>query len=335
VILNSSHLVGNIGLGPQETSVFQKTNDTGVLDVDPTATPDLSNVGKDFTVSGGIVTVDLTQAGNDANTASAADAALTPTQTFGDITQSFTITGNGGVNVIALNSLNYNAQTLTLQGSANDVFIINVAGGFTFAQSQIVLTGGVTANQVLFNFPGSGAGVTLYKSSNVINGTFLAPERSIDYHNPASFNGAIIALNIDIHSNANLTGAAFTLPIVAPPASLTGYVTDQNGFGLLGVIVNLTGTDNEGNTVNRTATTDSTGFYQFMNLAPSDINNYRVSYQVSSLPSGYVPLQANAGTVNGNPDGTAESTATTISQVALAAGQNGINYDFLAINLNG
>src|SRR5262245_57857984 len=49
--LNSSHLVGNVGLGPQGTSVLQKTDIQGTAYVDPTSVPDLSNVGKDFIIS--------------------------------------------------------------------------------------------------------------------------------------------------------------------------------------------------------------------------------------------------------------------------------------------
>jgi hypothetical protein len=210
VIQNSSSVVGNVGLGPNETSTLQKSTDTGMLVVDPTASTSISS--KDFFVSGGIVTQSLSQAASDANAASAADAALTPTQTLGNLTASATITGNGGVNVISLNSLNYNSRTLTLVGGANDVFIFNVAGGFTFAQSNIALSGGVTANHVLFNFPTAGTTIDLYKSANVLAGTFLAPWRSVIYDNPATFNGAIIAQNIDIHSGADLTGATFTLP---------------------------------------------------------------------------------------------------------------------------
>jgi hypothetical protein len=73
-----------------------------------------------------------------------------------NVTGSLTIHDNGGMNVISISSLNYNSETLTLSGGASDSFIINVAGGWTFADSRITLNG-VAANQVVFNSPTAGA----------------------------------------------------------------------------------------------------------------------------------------------------------------------------------
>src|SRR5262245_27843686 len=174
LILNSSHLVGDVGLGPNATSVLQKTDVTGTFVADPSAQVDLSNYGGDFTVTGGVVVQTLSQAQADANAASAAYAALTPTQSFGSLTSSTTVVGNGGTNVIAVGSLAYNSKTLTISGGANDVFVFNVSGGFTFADSKIVLAGGVTASHVIFNFPTAGPTIKLSKSTNTVNGTFLA-----------------------------------------------------------------------------------------------------------------------------------------------------------------
>ena len=83
LILNSSHLVGNVGFGPNGTSVLQKTDVTGTFTADPSAQVDLSNAGKDFLASGGVTSQSLSQAEADANTASASYAALAPTQSFG------------------------------------------------------------------------------------------------------------------------------------------------------------------------------------------------------------------------------------------------------------
>ena len=227
--LNSSHLVGDVGLGPNGSSVLQKTDVNGTFVADPSAQLDLSNYGGDFTVTGGIVFQSLDQAQADANAASAAYAALPATQSLGNLTTSITVSGNGGTNVITLSSLSYNSRTLTLSGGADDVFVFNVSGGFTFANSQIALSGGVTANHVVFNFPTAGPTVKLSKSTNVVNGTFLAPQRDLIYHNPAGFAGAVIAHNINIHSDGNLEAARSARPMSAP-ASLSGFVyVDDNG----------------------------------------------------------------------------------------------------------
>jgi hypothetical protein len=288
--------------------------------VDPTATVSIST--KDFTATGGTVTQDLSQAVSDANAASAADAALTPTQSVGNLTANTSITGNGGVNVISVQSLSFNSNTLTLAGGANDVFVINVAGNFTFAQSNVVLTGGVTANHVLFYFPTAGGTIDLFKSSNVVVGTFLAPQRSVIYDNPASFTGAIIAQNIDIHSGADLTGATF-----AVPAGVSGFVFNgTQGRVMPGVQLTLAELVN-GQWVNvATTTTAGDGSYSFGGLQSG---TSQITETPPAIPPGFSSESTNssAGTVNGVTDGTSGTTA--IGNINLAGGNNGINYDFI------
>lgn len=103
--LNSSHLVGDVGLGPNGSSVLQKTDVTGTFVADPSAQVDLSNYGGDFTVTGGVISQSLGQAQADANAASAAYAGLAPTQSFGSLTNSTTVFGNGATNVITVGSI--------------------------------------------------------------------------------------------------------------------------------------------------------------------------------------------------------------------------------------
>jgi hypothetical protein len=119
-----------------------------------------------------------------------------------------------------------------------------------------------------------------------------------------------------------------------PPASISGFVlfdtnmdgmidTGDTGFG--GVVVTLTGTDNLGHTVTETAVTDATtGFYQFTNLLPG---TYALS---GSLVNGYDYGQAAVGTVNGNPDGTAQNP-DLLNNIGLNAGDVGFDYDFLLV----
>ena len=130
----------------------------------------------------------LMQVDNDALSASAAAKALRPTQTFGSITKATTIFGNGGQNVIRING--DIKKNLTLSGSANDTFIINVTGTLTLGGSDaIALSGGVTANNVLVNFSGTGGTISTHVG-NVINGTMLAPTYSFDLD--GVFDGSII-----------------------------------------------------------------------------------------------------------------------------------------------
>ena len=325
LILNSSHLVGNVGLGPNGTSTLQKTDITGQFIGDPSAQVDLSKTAKDFLVSGGITFESLSQAQADANAASASYAALAPTQSFGNLTTSITITATQSTNVITIDSLAYNSKTLTFSGTADQLFVVNVAGGFTFADSKIVLTGGVTADHVIFNFPTAGPTIQLYKSTNVVNGTFLAPNRSLIYHNPASFTGALIAQNLNIHSNANLTAAPFTgLPPSEGSASLSGFVyfdanqdiEDGINFGIQGVAIQLYGFNDLGEEVIRVTYTDNTGAYSFAGLRAG---TYSI---IQTQPEGFNDGKDYLGSLGGM-QGDDE-----FAEIRLGAGDNGVDYIF-------
>jgi choice-of-anchor A domain-containing protein len=104
-----------------------------------------------------------------------------------------------------------NSDVLQLTGDASDYFLFNVTGDFLFSQSEVRLTGGLTADHVIFNFPNAST-IDLNKSANIFNGTILAPNLTTDliYHNPAIFNGSIIANHISVHSDFNLNHVGFT-----------------------------------------------------------------------------------------------------------------------------
>jgi hypothetical protein len=166
---------------------------------------------------------------------------------------------------------------------------------------------------VLFNFPTAGPQIDLAKSTNVVNGTFLAPQRSLVYHNPAAFNGAVIAKNLDLHANANLNNGDAS----PAPSSLSGFVDQVGGVPVVGVTLVLS--DAGGNTV-ATTTTAADGSYSFAGLGAG---TYTITLVVSTSTS----VASQAGTVNGSVDGTA--VGSQISAIGLAAGQDGVQYDFL------
>src|SRR5205814_1513573 len=85
-----------------------------------------------------------------ARQASSFAAALTPTLSLGNVTGALTVNGNGGTNVINMTALSLNNANLTLNGGPNDLFYINITGGFSLnGTAQINETGGSLANQVL------------------------------------------------------------------------------------------------------------------------------------------------------------------------------------------
>jgi choice-of-anchor A domain-containing protein len=94
------------------------------------------------------------------------------------------------LNVICLNSINLTKAAITLNGNSTDLFVINVTSptaGFILASSQIVLSGELTADRVIFNFPGTGGMLNIFKNDTVFMGTLLAPQRDIVIDNPAVF----------------------------------------------------------------------------------------------------------------------------------------------------
>jgi hypothetical protein len=176
LILNTSMIFGDVAIGEGGAQGdIQKTTINGTLFVDPQATPpDIT--GKNTVITGGINnSVQLNTAVQDAFNASSTYAALGGTpHTFGS-----TETINAGV--YSTSAFNLNGVVLTINGTASQTFVVNVAGGsdFVFSQSQIVLTGGITASNVLFNVLGTGDSVTLQKSNSTFQGTLLAPNDKI------------------------------------------------------------------------------------------------------------------------------------------------------------
>jgi fibronectin-binding autotransporter adhesin len=146
----------------------------------------------------------LTTAVSNAQSASSSAAALTATTSVsgGDIdvnnaSESVTVNATGAQTVLDVSSITLNGGNLTLHGTANDVFIVNITGSgglVTDGASNILLTGGLTAYNVLFNVEtAGGTGVTIQSSTPaVINGTILALNTGVQV-NDDTLNGALIA----------------------------------------------------------------------------------------------------------------------------------------------
>src|SRR5262249_14197903 len=108
------------------------------------------------------------------------------------------------------------------------------------------------------------------------------------------------------------------------PAGLSGYVyvdANNNGVkdgsesGISGTQVTLSGTDDLG-PVSRTATTDSSGFYQFTNLRPG-------TYSINETqPSNYLDGKDTIGSQGGTAGN------DQLSSIALASNVQGINNNF-------
>jgi hypothetical protein len=152
-------------------------------------------------------------------------ATLAPIASINDT--SATITSTGAVNVIDIGAIDIKSDTITLSGRVGftDTFIIRVTGNFAVDQSTIALAN-TTAAHVLWYFPTAATDIDIVKAETIFNGTILAPfttsSKPVIYHNPATFNGAIIARDINVHSDFNITHVAF-VPEPATGALLVGF----------------------------------------------------------------------------------------------------------------
>lgn len=199
----ATNIYGDVGLGPYSNGTAEKATIHGNFYVDSRST---TSIHSDLIVTGTrFNNQNLAPAVADAFAASAYFHSLTPQQTYGDIGGSFTFTGTSGRNVISLGSVN-EQETLTISGPANSQFVFNISGGFILNGGTITLTGGVTPDNVLFNFNGTGNGVNLFKPVGYAQGIFLAPQRDIIL-DKATLVGAVIGGGngrFVIHSGATL-----------------------------------------------------------------------------------------------------------------------------------
>ncbi len=142
-----------------------------------------------------VSTRSLDQAVTDAIAANHFAAGLAATQSLGnlDVSGQYTITGNGGLNVISLNSVTLHGDgILTLQGSATDRFVFNITAGSynQSSKSTVVLSGGLTPDNILWNFVGGGQGANVHSSGQAF-GTFLSPDRTFSIDDSVLFGAAI------------------------------------------------------------------------------------------------------------------------------------------------
>jgi hypothetical protein len=189
----------DVGIGNSGTINFSGGGQiNGALNYSSSAT---LNTGGN-TISGGTHQIDFTAVQHDALAAAAFAAALTPTQTFGSITSAMTINGNGGQNVIAIGQdIHLSGGNLTLNGSANDKFIFNITGTMELSgDTNILLSGGVTPDNVLFNFLGAGSQVQTSGKSDTV-GIFLAPARVFNINGGFHQTEFISGISLSFQSN--------------------------------------------------------------------------------------------------------------------------------------
>ncbi len=154
------------------------------------------------------------------------------TEQFVDIDKSKIIVGNGSVNVIAVKGdlkLSGN-DTLVLQGSESDRFVINVYGRIQLSgKSQILVSGGVKPSHVILN--SVGLNKVQLTGSGTLYGSVLAVRSDIHISGKGRIYGAVIGKNeIQITGNGmTLENAAYCpeLPAPTPTPSPTPVATPE------------------------------------------------------------------------------------------------------------
>jgi hypothetical protein len=259
---------GNVGVGPGGDSSLEGNNVviTGRLYYSSTAI-----AGTNFSTSGGPWTINgsTQNSGTDAtnlanwkangsivdNSAIASNAktdllnlyaaakvlSATAGAPTGSLSSDFTWTGNGGTNVATLTSFNYSSgDVLTLNGSANDEFILNISGGWNMSGSaEIVLGPNVSADHVLFNVLQSadgGTGVDIGASGSSLGyGILMALDRNITFDTPGGeWNGRLFSdTTKTLHLFSDATVNQPTPPTSVPiPASLPAGLAGLAAIGI-------------------------------------------------------------------------------------------------------
>jgi uncharacterized delta-60 repeat protein len=230
------------------------------------------------------------------------------------IPQGIRVQINGGTWYGGSPALTFSSGDLTITGatfvnSTNAPTILVTGGHLTLRNDVIQESTGY--NQVAISFTGG----------TVDLGTAASPGgNTINLNGPGAFAQNTTTTPIPA------VGDAFTVndaPLT--PSSLSGIVwedfnndgqVDFGEKGIAGVTITLTGTDDLGNPINVTQTTDADGAYVFLNLRPG---NY---YLTETPPAGYTQGIDTVGTAGGS------LSATDQFLIPLGPQVNGLNYNF-------
>ncbi len=226
-----SIITGNVGIGGHGNFSMSDGTVNGDIYMNSFGTLTLSGPAKitghkrghrtDQGEDGTDQTSTLANALSDSVSLSAAAAALAPTSNYAVTKGSFTqgqsinisnpsnnITIDGIMNnpfnkpiVLSINAVNLSNGSLTLNGSANTTFVLNITGAFTINNSNIFATGGLLASHILFNLLGTAA--FNMQQGTTATGTFMALNRNVDLSGGKIF-GRLVTNQLTITSGGQV-----------------------------------------------------------------------------------------------------------------------------------
>lgn len=175
----NTDVFGTVGVGPNGSLDFSGGGTIhGDLDHDTGSTINISGGSQVLGSING--NEDMQAVDDDAHAARDAVEALLATQSFLSLGNGDSVTGSGGVNVIDVTNdvALSGGGTLTLNGSATDLFFFRIGGTMTLTGGSEIVLSGINAGQVLWDFVGTGQKVE-FNGNSTARGTFMAIDRDI------------------------------------------------------------------------------------------------------------------------------------------------------------
>ena len=194
----------------EQTTSTETSNSTGTITGSRFSSPTINSQ-----LNGGVTS--LKKVSHDAAALTATAGSPTSLNIGKNQSRIFDNTPFGGKYVMNLSSFvmgggsnNANGGTLTLKGAAGSAFVLNISGAFSLGgNAKILLTGGLTVSDVLFNVTGSNSTFSIGGNA-LFNGTLLAYNSSgaqrtltITGHDTL-INGELIANKINLQSGAHV-----------------------------------------------------------------------------------------------------------------------------------
>jgi hypothetical protein len=236
---NNSTLTGNIGIGATGKAQLNGPGTiTGTFSFSAANTGQFSDSGVTITGNGGVPLYSQSAVQTSLNYLNSLSLTLglepgrsTTMNSGGSITASSGILDGSGNRVFDVSSVSFPNGTFTIDGTASDFVVLNVPFSPSGFNGSIVLSGGITSDQVLINMTPSTSNLTTYTndyatlsggptltistSGLTTSATFLDPTGNFQI-NHSVLDGRLFGG--DTQNSAIVSGATIVAPVPEPAA---------------------------------------------------------------------------------------------------------------------